>query len=475
MRFARNDSTTTNSVRLVRGVTTAVVMAIVGATSIATAPAVLARTPPAPIPVRNTPAPSPARRAPSPGGRMHPAASLLTQPQSTSLASAGVFACQSPSAQYQCYGPSQIRAAYDIQPLINAGKDGSGRTITIIDAFQDPTLASDLAGFDTSFGLAAPKSFRTIAPFGLTPFDATNPDEVGWSGEIALDVEWAHADAPGAAIVLALAPSDNDPDLVNTERYVINHDIGDVISMSYGEAESCMDSQLHQQEHDLFNTATAQGMTLLAGSGDEGAAQYTCDGSSLMKAVSTPASDPNVTAVGGTDLKANLSTGEYHSESVWNEPAYGGASGGGFSSLYARPSYQDGVVDDPMRGLPDVALTASNARGVVVGWGSSGSPGEYWIFAGTSVGTPQWAGIVAIADQSAGRDLGNINPALYHLEQDQWWSADFHDITVGNNDFPPIKGYKAGPGWDAATGLGSPDASLLVPALAWWARGPGQD
>jgi len=235
---------------------------------------------------------------------MNPAVGHLPHPKLAPMDSTSLFHCQTPSDPINCYGPAQIRNAYSIQPLIDNGSDGSGRTITIIDAFQNPTMASDLASFDSRFGLPAPPSFQTIAPFGLAPFDPTDPNQVGWSGEIALDVEWAHAVAPGAKIVLALSPSDADPNLVATEGYVINHGIADVVSMSYTEAEQCMDPRLQQQEHAEFNKANARGVTLFAGSGDQGAAQYTCDLSSFIKAVSTPASDPDVTGVGGTSRPA---------------------------------------------------------------------------------------------------------------------------------------------------------------------------
>lgn len=404
------------------------------------------------------------------GGRMHPAVSLALHPQEAVLDKTGRFHCQQPSAKLHCYGPAQIRNAYAIQPLINAGQDGSGEVITIIDAFQNPTMASDLTTFDSKFNLPAPPSFTTIAPFGLTPFDPSNANQVGWAGEIALDVEWAHAVAPGAKIVLALAPSDADADLLATEGYVINKHIGNVISMSFGEAEQCMDPTIQAEEHSLFNTANANGVSLFAGSGDEGAAQFNSSvtggppcaaGGAFIKAVSIPASDPDVTGVGGTQLVADLTTGAYQSESVWNEPAYG-AGGGGFSTLYPRPSFQNRVLGSGSpRGVPDVAYSAAFDGSVIVAWGSGGTNYEFWIFYGTSAGSPQWAGIAAIADQTAGRSLGNMNPALYKLS-----AGDFHDITTGNNDFPPISGYSAGPGWDAASGLGSPIANSLVSGLA---------
>jgi subtilase family serine protease len=370
--------------------------------------------------------------------------------------------CQRPSAKNHCYGPAQIRNAYAIQPLIDAGRDGSGEIITIIDAFQNPTMASDLTTFDSTFNLPSPPAFTTIAPFGLTAFDPHNANEVGWGFEIALDVEWAHAVAPGATIVLALAPSDADADIVATERYVINNNIGNVISMSFGEGEQCMDPALQAAEHSLFDAATARGVSLFASSGDQGAAQYCTDPNSLFKGVSIPASDPDVTGVGGTQLVADLSTGAYQSESVWNEPAYGVAGGGGFSVLYPRPAFQNRVLGaGSMRGVPDVAYSAALDGGVIVADRSTFSKNEFWIAYGTSAGTPQWAAIVAIADQAAGRSLGNVDAALYKLG-----AGDFHDITTGNNDFPPISGYSAQPGWDAASGLGSPIATSVVGGLA---------
>jgi subtilase family serine protease len=391
------------------------------------------------------------------------------------------FNCQkphNPNGNYHCYGPAQIRTAYGIEPLLDSGLDGAGVTIVIIDAFQNPTMASDLVRFDSTFGLTAPPSFRTLAPYGLTPFDPTNSNQVGWAGEIALDVEWAHAIAPRAGIILTLSPSDNDPDIVATERYVVQYAIGNVVSMSYGEAEQCMDSGLQEQQHALFRAGTSKGITFLAGSGDVGAAQFNSavaggppcvGGGAYIKAVSTPASDPLVTGVGGTDLRADLKTGKYEHESVWNEGVNGGVSGGGFSSVYSRPSYQSGIHGaGSMRGVPDVALTASFAHGVVVAWGSSGSSGEFWVFSGTSVATPQWAALIAIADQEAGHGLGNVNTALYSAPQWPDSHSDFHDITDGNNTFANIKGYAARPGWDAASGLGSPIADLLVPAVARW-------
>lgn len=399
--------------------------------------------------------------------KMHPPWGQGPAPAlAASRLSSGQLSCQDPKAKYYCYLPSQIRGAYDVQPVLDAGTDGSGRTIAIVDAFQNPTMATDLARFDSESGIAAPPSFKTIAPYGLTPYDVNNADQASWSGEIALDVEWAHAIAPGAKILLVLAPSDADADITKTVQYVVQHHLGDVVSMSFGEAEQCLDPNLMTQTHEAFQSGTRSGITFVAAAQDQGAAQFACTGKGYIKAVSTPGSDPFVTSVGGTNLQINLASGAYGSESVWNDPGVQGAGGGGFSSVYARPGYQSSLntPGNTMRGLPDVTYSASGAWGVYVAWGSSGSSGQDWSFYGTSCGTPQWAAIFTLADETAGRDLGNVNPALYGLSQDGP-NAAYHDITDGNNSFPTVTGYPATPGWDAASGLGSPIAGNVVAGL----------
>jgi subtilase family serine protease len=237
--------------------------------------------------------------------------------------------------------PAPVRRVYEFSSLIGEGKEGSGQTIVVIDAYQDPTLSSDLTSFASAFKLPAPSSLQVVAPFGITPFEPADHNQVVWSGEIALDVEWAHAIAPGAKLVLALAPSSKDSDLVATERYVVEHNLGEVISMSYGETEGSDPVALTEEDHMVFKTAVNQGMTLVSGAGDTGAAALNCEETAFLPTptVEVPASDPNVTAVGGTALIAKLTSGGYESESVWNEPEEEGAGGGGFSSIYAALRY----------------------------------------------------------------------------------------------------------------------------------------
>jgi subtilase family serine protease len=392
------------------------------------------------------------------------------------------FSCQdrpiNGSAGPKCYQPAQIQAAYGLTPLLNTGKTGAGGTIVIVDAFQSPYVQSDLSIFNSTFGL--PKaSFQQIAPFGLTPFDPNDPNMVSWAEEITLDVLWAHAMAPRAKILLALARSSDDADLINTTKYVVDHDLGDVISQSFGEAETCMDPALLAQQHQVFADATSKGITLFASSGDSGAAQFNCSLTGAILAASTPASDPLVTGVGGTTLNADGTTGAYIGETAWTEPLFGcnppavkkqdiNCSGGGFSTLYSRPSFQSSIGGSAGRGVPDVAYDAGVNGGVLTHCGICNllagfdptDPTIFFLFGGTSAGTPQWAGLTAVGDQIAGRRLGDLNAALYTVAGSANYASALHDETAGSNFVQEIHtGYNTAPNWDPVTGLGSPNAA----------------
>jgi subtilase family serine protease len=412
----------------------------------------------------------------------------------------GLFTCQvvglNPGTT--CYDPYQIRHAYNVDSLIGAGFDGRGKTIVIVDAFQSPNIVQQLNFFDAFYGLpglnglggafnAGLGTFTQVAPDGLTPFVTGNENITGWAEEISLDVLWAHAIAPGANIVLVLAKSNDDIDIFSATRYAVDHNLGDVISQSFGENESCMDPVLLADQHQLFADATLKNITLFASSGDTGAAQATCDGKSFVRAVSTPASDPLVTGVGGTELHAaryclaalgcnpaaNPVPGTHLGEIAWNESG-GIATGGGFSILFDEPSYQQGTIHGgKQRGVPDVSYNAAVGHGVLTYLNIPGIPAGIYVFGGTSAGSPQWAAILAIAGQKAGYNLGFINKALYHIAQARpRYAESFFDVTSGNNsvveDLPApgadvaVQGYSAGSGWDPTTGLGSPIAGQLV-------------
>jgi subtilase family serine protease len=391
----------------------------------------------------------------------------------TSAPKQGLFSCQAPASPTNtlpCYGPAQIRRAYNIPSNLT----GAGKTIVIIDAFGNPDIASDLALFDSTFDLP-PANLNIICITGTCPtFDPNNADQQNWAGEIALDTQWSHADAPGATIDLVISRSDQDSDILAAQQYVVNHNLGDVLSQSFGEGETCMDPSIFAAQHRVFVKAAAEHMTVFASAGDSGSAQPDCnnDGGYFLSA-STPASDPLVTGVGGTHLNADFTTGQYQSESVWNDSGTAvdiGAGGGGFSTKYPRPSYQAIGNRNAARGVPDVAFNADIFGGVLGVCSACGfGPGAFFIFAGTSSGSPQWSAITALADQAAGGRLGFLNPVLYVIGVTPTiYNFAFHDITTGNNawDVTGVPGYSASRGWDPATGLGSPNAAHLISLLS---------
>jgi subtilase family serine protease len=409
----------------------------------------------------------------------------LASLQNSFIKNAGVdvravlFACQSNDhpRPVLCYGPSQIRHAYGVSSLLANKITGKGSSITIIDAYGSPTIRKDLRAFDSSWGLPNAR-LNIIAPFGVHGSDSI------WTAETSLDVEWAHVTAPEATINLVVAKNSDDVELYKALNYTVKHNLGDIISLSFGENEHCIDPALRRAEHNVFREAVKKGMTLLAATGDYGSAQPTCDNSSYQKAISFPASDPLVTAVGGTELTADAATGHYEKEIVWNESnTYNKASGGGFSTIYRAPSYQSISASSPAssdasaayqftdelsessgkgvrgRGVPDISLNASVNGGVVV-YQSNPSTGKVTlnIMGGTSVGTPELAGMLADGVQMAHHRLGAINPALYRLGRSSRYQEIMHDILSGNNtlSISGLSGYTAKPGWNAATGWGSP-------------------
>jgi subtilase family serine protease len=431
----------------------------------------------------------------------------------------GLFSCQVGLSTGACYDPYQMRTAYGIAPLIAAGYNGFGKTIIIVDAFQDPNIVQQLNYFDAFYGLPGLNglggaedptlgTFTQVAPDGLTPFVQGDPNMTGWAEEISLDVLWAHAIAPGANIVLELGTDNSDEALVSAINDAIDNNRGDVISMSFGESDQCLGTDLSNAWHQAFANATKKGITLFASSGDQGVEQPSCDGNSWIKSTSSPAADPLVTSVGGTELQAadyclvslgcdptaHPAPGTYQAEIAWNEGPTGDfqanftetlASGGGFSTVFAEPAYQQGTNNGgKSRGVPDVAYNAAVLHGVLTYLNIPGVPAGFYRFGGTSAGSPQWAALLAIADQADQRDFGFINAALYKIGQAMTaYTNAFNDITEGNNsaieldsdnNLVAITGYNAGLGWDAVTGLGSPKAGSIVSVLPmFWSAGQG--
>ena len=217
-----------------------------------------------------------------------------------------------------CYSPQEIQNAYGLAPILNAGYTGVGETIIIIVSFGSPTIARELKTFDADYGLPDPPSFTVLAPLGTVPFDPTDSDHVGWAFETTLDVEWAHAMAPGANIVLLTSPvSETEgvqgmPEFLLLERYALDHHLGKIISQSWGATENTLFApagrQVFQDFERFYQDAAQQNVTVLASTGDSGSANVDSNGTTYpFPTVIFPASSPLVTAVGGTSLYADTS------------------------------------------------------------------------------------------------------------------------------------------------------------------------
>ena len=395
-----------------------------------------------------------------------------------------------------CYAPALFRVEYGIQPLLDMGIDGRGETVTVVAVAPPPgapspsapspsatagppprsTAASDirqdLAAFDGMFRLptARIQVVTTLAGAG-SPWKAAD--------EEVQDTEIVHTVAPAAALRVVLLPSNAPNSAANATagmlaglRLAVSGT--DVALISFSLGEHYFTKAQVTQMHSILLGAAAHHVTVIAGSGDNGGFSDADFGDTAVKEVSLPASDPLVLAAGGTTLNGNLSLGFYISETTWNGQAgfvlASGASGGGFSHLYARPAYQDGVHGiSTMRGVPDVAGEADQEGGWAFVFTGGG---KRWIMpaSGTSAAASLWGGLMALADQYAHHDLGFVNPAIYRIARSSSYHQAFHDITTDSNivNTPPVGmgGYQAGPGWDPATGWGSPDAQVLVPLLA---------
>ncbi len=341
------------------------------------------------------------------------------------------------------YTPAQIQEAYGFGSISFNGTPGtgSGETIAIVDAYNDPNIQSDLNTFDSYFSLPATTVTRVNETGGTAypPSDSTG----GWELEESLDVEWAHAMAPGASILLVEASSASDSDLLTAVNYAAAH--ANVVSMSWGGSEFSGETSY---DSTYFDHA---GVAFVASSGDSGAP------------ASWPAASPNVLSVGGTDL--TLGAGNvWSSETGWSD------STGGPSAYEPQPTYQAGVVTQTTtaRATPDVAYDADPSTGVAV-YDSVPYDRETldWVeVGGTSAGAPQWSALLAIADQGL---AANHQAALNSASPQQVMTilyknrSDFHDITSGTSTGSP--NYSAGPGYDYVTGLGSPMANLVVGSL----------
>jgi subtilase family serine protease len=433
---------------------------------------------------------------------------------------------QCASVGRRCFGPTALQNSYNLRPLLDAGKDGRGITIAVVDSFGSDTIAHDLHVFDQAFGLPAMcgEEGVTCAP-GMPSFSQLKQGNVNttgqppnngtqlethnlWALEVSLDVEWAHAMAPMANVLLVVTPTAETlgvqgfPNFFLLENQVISNHLADVISQSFGSAEEAFGStQSLLNLRSAFQAAQAAKVTVFASSGDDGSANSMKQPPKIFPlipfpTVGWPASDPLVTGVGGTYLCTDPNTGNgvdntsppVNCQNQPNREIGWIDSGGGFSHVFARPSFQDVLpagstaIPTDQRGVPDIASQASARTGVLVYITNPGYTGivcgttfcskGWYVVGGTSASSPEWGAMTAIADQISqakyGDDLGYINPALYKIGSNPArYANDFYDVTTGNNGAfaPDIPGFPATTGWDPVTGLGTPNAANLLPDL----------
>ncbi len=379
--------------------------------------------------------------------------------------------------------PADFATIYNVNPLYSAGINGTGKTIAIVGR-TDIALA-DVQYFRSFFGLVA--NDPVFVHNGTDPGDLGGGEE----GEADLDVEWSGAVAPNATVKFVISKSTTSTDGVDlSAQYIVNNNVGDVMSLSFGQCESSMGTTENAFYNNLWSQAATQGITAFVSSGDSGAAG--CNGGSDTTgsgaAVSGIASTPFNVAVGGTQFNdtaspstwwnatnaANQSSAKsYIPEMAWNESGNvtGGsglwASSGGASTVYTKPSWQVcvGVPANNVRYVPDVALTAAGHDGYLVIQGHTSTVSGLGAVGGTSASSPSFAGLMALVVQKTGQRWGNANTKFYSLANAQYASGGtvmFHDVTSGNNSVPGVTGFSCGTGYDAVTGVGTVDANALV-------------
>lgn len=411
------------------------------------------------------------------------------------------------SSTLVCYTPNDIKTAYNYP----SGLTGAGQTIVIVDAYGSPTVQDDLATFDARFGIPAPPGgLQVVCPAGCpnTSFNNAPNATVGWGEETSLDVQWAHAMAPGAKLVLAVAPNPHGDAINSVEARIFADPAykGAIVSQSFGIPEFAVNNGNNAQilqAHRNYELARANGITVLASTGDNGATNGATFGNAGY-----PASDPNVLAVGGTQghpyyngrasagsqqnplppcrttlLHTNCSVGlatvncssatvcptvGYGGEETWNEFFLPAATGGAASLIFAAPAFQSGDGSgSSARTIPDISYNAAVSGGVLTYLGFLGSASGFYIFGGTSASSPQMASVIALANELKGSTLGYVNDKVYSIAESGAYAADFHDITFGNNQLlgTPF-GNSAGTGYDLATGWGTPNVANFVASLA---------
>lgn len=343
------------------------------------------------------------------------------------------------------YTPNELKGAYDVSPLASAGYTGSGQTVAVMEL--DGYKAANITQYSNYYGLGSPAPTNVLVD-GYS--GAAGSGEV----EVELDIEVINAIAPKANVTVYEAPN-TDQGLIDNYQRIASDNKAKSISVSWGIGEQHASSATMNSLHTIFQQYAAQGQSIFAASGDNGA--YDSGGSTLE--VDSPANDTYVTGVGGTHL--NLSGTSYSSESIWSNSSNKTGGGGGLSKVYAMPSFQSGPgvqnsYSNGKRQVPDVSADADPSTGY-----SIYSQGSWTVVGGTSAAAPLWAGIAALNNQYAAANgkgnLGQANTTLYKMFNTTQTYSAFHDVTSGNNLY-----YPATSGYDMASGIGTPDAYNLI-------------
>ncbi len=360
------------------------------------------------------------------------------------------------------YTADQIASAYGFSGLYGAGDLGSGVTVALYEL--EPYDSSDLSTYQSCYGTGAQVTNVNVDG-GPSPCDPTDPTESYCGVEATLDIEGVIGLTPHAKVLVYQGNQNSGNSAFDTYSKIVSQDQAKVISTSWGLCESQEQqggTPDAQSENTLFQEAATQGQSIFAAAGDSGADDCQ-DGSG--QAVDDPASQPDVTGVGGTSMS---SIGPPPHETVWNDGTGNGATGGGKSTLWPRPSYQSGFASSSVREVPDVSADADENHGYAIYYNGSGgsdatAPMGWQSIGGTSAAAPTWASLIALADASStcnGTPVGFANPLLYSAP-----SSDFNDVTSGNNNYDGVTGYSAAAGYDMVSGRGTPKGTTLASSL----------
>lgn len=377
------------------------------------------------------------------------------------------------NGQGEAFGPQDLYTFYDETPLLNDDIDGGGGgCIAVVeDSNLDDAAA---AAFNSQFDLPA----LTSSNFNVVLVDGSDPGLNQDQTETMVDVNYSHSIAPGSNIRIYLGNEQHTKSsaILDAIQAAVKEKNGPCSAISISFSFCGGSKGFYKTQSNLFAQAAAQGRSVFVATGDLGAAgvkfnpqRGTCS-PATTKGISELAGSPNVTAIGGTEFTPEFNGGGndvgFVAESVWDDGS--GATGGGTSKVFKKPAFQKGLFkQDKERDVPDISFAASpDSPGFFLGGrNGNGNPTVVCCVGGTSIGAPSWAGISQLISQQGGNRVGNLNPRIYQLGAEANGAATgIRDVISGNNSFDGVAGFSAGPGFDKASGWGTVDLGLFVPA-----------